>query len=133
MRLAGLFLLIAAALFTSCKSAPPSAQKVGEIARKRVEEEKKRRGEFIPDYTVDWRRIADLAGKTEYDPYVTNILWRRLNWRDYLSGKASTELIADCEREYKWDKRIRDWEAKREPAQPSGESGKDSESQPQGE
>ena len=131
MRFVSLFLLFIAILFTSCKSAPPpSAETAGEMAHKRVAEEKKERSEVFPDYTVDWRKIADLAGKTEYDPYITNILWRRLNWRAYLSGKASTQLVADLEREYKWDKRIRDWEAKRKAAEPAGESGKDSESQP---
>jgi hypothetical protein len=130
MRFVSLFSLFIAVLFTSCKSSPPpSAETAGEMARKRVAEEKREPGEVLPDYTVDWRRIADLAGKTEYDPYITNILWRRLNWRAYLSGKAFTELAADLEREYKWDKRIRDWEAKRKPAEPAGESGEDSESQ----
>jgi hypothetical protein len=132
MRFVSLFLLLIAILLTSCKSAPPpSAETAGETARKRVTEGKRERGEVFPDYTVDWRKIADLAGKTEYDPYITNILWRRLNWRAYLSGEASTQLVADLEREYKWDKRIRDWEAKRKVTEPAGESIKGSESEPE--
>jgi hypothetical protein len=132
MRFVGLFLLAVVILFTSCRSTPaPQAETVSETARERLAQERGRRAEAVPDYTGDWRRIADLAEKTEYDPYITNILWRRLNWRAYLSGRAFTELAADWEREYKWDKRIRDWEAKRKPAEPEGEPAEEPKSEPE--
>ena len=115
-------------LCLSCRSmGAPSQQAAGKTAAVRVAEPKKA-PRVVPDYTADWRRIADLAGKTEYDPYITDIVWHRLNWRDYLSGKVFSEFAADLEREYKWEKRLRDWEAKRQPAEPAGESKKDSES-----
>ncbi len=61
------------------------------------------------DYTKDWRAIADLAGKPVYFPYVTQILWKRRNWRMTLSGEWVDDMVEDMERRFRWDKKLKEW------------------------
>ncbi len=66
-----------------------------------------------PDYTKDWRKIADKGGKTKYPTYVTELLWNRLNWRKNLSGEWIDEMIEDYQRLYRWRKKLADWTAEK--------------------
>jgi hypothetical protein len=61
------------------------------------------------DYTKDWRSIANLAGKPVYSPYVTQILWRRRNWRMTLTGEWVDDLVEDMQRRLRWDKELKEW------------------------
>ncbi len=66
-----------------------------------------------PDYTRDWRSVADIAGPTEYPAYVVQILWKRLNWRMTLSGEWVDDIVEDMQRRYRWDKKLKEWVAEK--------------------
>ena len=63
----------------------------------------------VPDYTRDWRHVADIAGPTEYPSYVTQILWKRHNWNMSLSGEWVDDIVEDMQRRFRWDKKLSEW------------------------
>jgi len=67
-----------------------------------------------PDYTRDWREIADLGLKINYGSpmqtqIIKHILWRRRNWRMTLSGEWIDDLVEDFQRRYRWDTKLTNW------------------------
>jgi len=103
-----IFCIAAVTLLVSCSSPPQQLER--KSAFEPLASDEIETPEFEPpDYTKDWRSIANLGGKTEYKSYVTRILWKRLNWRMTLSGEWVDDIVEDMQRRYRWDKELADW------------------------
>jgi hypothetical protein len=112
MRMLILTACVATLLYAGACSSPPQ-----EIERKSAYEpiqvtERKMAFE-PPDYTKDWRTIADLGYRQTYDPHVTQLYWKRLNWRMTLTGEWVDDLVEDMQRRYRWDKTLSEWVAEK--------------------
>jgi hypothetical protein len=67
-----------------------------------------------PDYTKDWRTIADLGSRINYGPeypHIRQLLWKRRNWRMTLSGEWIDDMVEDFQRRYRWDTELTNWVA----------------------
>ena len=98
----------ALALLSACGS-PPKQIVVRETAPMPTVTAERKFSIEPPDYTKDWHSIADMGYKQEYPAYVTQILWKRLNWNMKLSDEWVDDLVEDQQRRFRWDKKLSDW------------------------
>ena len=103
--------VISLVLLSACGSAPRTVE--ARPAFEPAETSVRRISLEPPDYTRDWRSIADQGHKQEYPSYVTQILWKRRNWQMTLTGEWVDDLVADMQRHFRWDKKLSDWVAEK--------------------